>query len=265
MPKIHPTALVEEGARIAAGAEIGPFTIIGPEVKIGEGSVVGPHCVIQGRTEIGARNRIHQAVSIGDVPQDLKYGGEASAVRIGDDNTIREFVTVQPGSEPESVTSIGDDNLLMAYVHIAHNCQLRNRTVLANAVNLAGYVSVEDFAIIGGVTPVHQFVRIGRHAIVGGMSGVGNDLIPYGSAVGNRAHLSGLNIIGLKRRGFPRDVIHDLRRAYRLIFAQEGTMTERLIDVAELMCENEPAMEIVDFIRTDSSRAICQPKLEDAA
>jgi UDP-N-acetylglucosamine acyltransferase len=153
----------------------------------------------------------------------------------------------------------------MVGAHVAHDCRVDDHVILVNNATLAGHVTVEEWAIIGGLSAVHQFVRIGKHAMVGGMTGVSNDVIPYGSVMGNRARLSGLNIVGLKRRNFSRDDIHNLRKAYRLIFAEEGTMTERLADVAELFADNEPVMDIVNFIKSDSSRSICQPKMEDAA
>jgi UDP-N-acetylglucosamine acyltransferase len=163
------------------------------------------------------------------------------------------------------LTKIGNNCLFMVGAHVAHDCDIGDHVILVNNATLGGHVELGDWAIVGGLAAVHQFVRIGRHAMIGGMSGVENDVIPYGSVMGNRARMSGLNIVGLKRRSFSRDVIHDLRRAYRLIFAQEGTMAERLADVAELFSQNEPVMEIVNFIGEDSQRAICQPHLEDAA
>jgi len=229
MAKIHPTAIVEEGARIAVGAEIGPFAIIGPEVTIGEGSVVGPHCVIQGRTEIGARNRIHQAVSIGDVPQDLKYGGEASAVRIGDDNTIREFVTIHRGTMGDQmVTVVGNGSLLMVGVHLAHDVVVGNHVILANTVALAGHVHVGDYAIVGGLSAVHQFVRIGDHAMIGGASAVASDVPPFLTVLGNRAVAQGLNLVGLRRRKFPRETINTIREAFEILYRAQLPQVEAL-------------------------------------
>jgi UDP-N-acetylglucosamine acyltransferase len=204
--------------------------------------------------------------SIGLQPQDLKYMGEASRLEIGCNNVIREQVTMNPGTEGGGmVTRTGNNCLFMVGSHVAHDCQIGDHVILVNNATMGGHVEIGEWAILGGLSAVHQFVRVGRHSMVGGMSGVENDIIPYGSVVGNRARLSGLNVVGLKRRGFSREVIHALRSAYRLLFAPEGTMTERLNDVAELMPEIEPVMEIVKFIRADSSRAICQPQLEDAA
>ncbi|MDP6572589.1 MAG: acyl-ACP--UDP-N-acetylglucosamine O-acyltransferase, partial [Rhodospirillales bacterium] len=192
--------------------------------------------------------------------------GEASRLEIGCNNIIREQVTMNPGTEGGGmVTRTGNNCLFMVGSHVAHDCQIGDHVILVNNATMGGHVEIGEWAIIGGLSAVHQFVRVGRHAMVGGMSGVENDIIPYGSVVGNRARLSGLNVVGLKRRGFSREVIHALRNAYRLLFAPEGTMTERLNDVAELMPEIEPVMEIVEFISADSSRSICQPQMEDAA
>jgi len=265
-PSIHPTAVVEDGAELAAGVSIGPFCSVGAQVSLDKGVVLESHVVLAGRTRIGAGTRIFPFASIGHRPQDLKYRGEPSELIIGQNNVIREHVTMNPGTEGGGmVTRVGDECLFMVGAHVAHDCQVGDSAILANNATLAGHVEVGEFAILGGLSAVHQFARIGRHAMVGGMSGVEGDVIPYGSVMGNRAHLSGLNVVGLKRRGFSRDVIHDLRKAYRLLFAEEGTMAERLDDVAEEFSDNEPVMDIVNFIRSDSSRAICQPKLDRAA
>ena len=265
-PRVHPTALIEDGAELGQGVVIGPYCIVGPEVRLGSGVVLESQLVVTGRTEIGLGSRIFPFASIGHPPQDLKYHGEASKLVIGSNTVIREHVTMNPGTEGGGmVTRVGDDCLFMVGAHVAHDCQVGNGVILANNATLAGHVQVGDFAILGGLSAVHQFARIDRHAMVGGMSGVESDVIPYGSVMDNRAHLSGLNVVGLKRRGFSRDVIHDLRKAYRLLFAEEGTMAERLSDVAEEFDGNEPIMDIVNFIRSDSSRSICQPKLDRAA
>ena len=263
---IHPTAIVEPGANIDDGVIIGPYCIVGADVSLGEGVELVSHIVITGRTEIGPRSRAFPFASIGHRPQDLKYRGEPSRLEIGADTVIREHVTVNPGTEGGGMlTRIGDRCLLMVGVHVAHDCLIGDGVIMANNATLGGHVSIDDFAVLGGMSAVHQFVRIGRHAMIGGMSGVENDVIPYGSVMGNRAYLSGLNIVGLKRRNFSRDVIHDLRKAYRLLFAEEGTMAERLDDVAEEFSGVDPVMDIVEFIRSDSTRAICQPNLDRAA
>jgi UDP-N-acetylglucosamine acyltransferase len=265
MGKIHPTAIIEDGAKIGADVEIGPYCCIGPNVVLGDGVKLLPHVVIAGRTSVGDGTRIYPFASIGQPPQDLKYKGEPSELRIGRRNNIREFVTMNPGTEGGGMlTATGDDCLFMACAHVAHDCRIGNNVILVNNVLLGGHVEIGDFAIVGGSAAVHQFVRIGRHAMIGGMSGVENDIIPYGSVIGNRAHLSGLNLVGLKRRAFDRESIHQLRNAYRLLFAQEGTLQERLEDVAQLFQADELVVEIVEFIRKASSRGICTPK-PDAA
>ncbi|MEX2643256.1 MAG: acyl-ACP--UDP-N-acetylglucosamine O-acyltransferase [Acetobacterales bacterium] len=261
MTSIHSTAIVEEGAELGADVDIGPFCHVGPDVILGDRVRLKSHVVISGRTAVGEDTQVYPFASIGHPPQDLKYKGEPSRLVIGRKNMIREHVTMNPGTEGGGMlTEVGDNGLFMVGCHVAHDCRLGNNVILANNATLAGHVVIDDFAILGGLSAVHQFVRIGKHAMVGGASAVENDVIPYGSVIGNRAWLSGLNLIGLKRRGFTRDVIHSLRAAYRLLFAPEGTLGERLEDVASLFSDNEPVMEIVAFIRQDSSRAICQPR-----
>ena len=265
MSTVHPTAIVEAGAKVADGAFIGPFCIVGPEVELAAGVRLESHVVVTGRTRIGEGTRIFPFASIGHQPQDLKYHGEPSELVIGRNNVIREHVTMNPGTEGGGMlTTVGDNCLFMMAAHVAHDCVVGNNVILVNNATLGGHVTLGDFAILGGLSAVHQFVRIGEHAMIGGMSGVETDVIPYGSVTGNRAHLMGLNLVGLKRRGFSRDDIHDLRKAYRLIFAKEGTMAERMADVAETFPGNEAVMEVVRFIQTDSSRGICQPNGDDA-
>jgi UDP-N-acetylglucosamine acyltransferase len=266
MADIHPTAIVEEGASIADTAVIGPYAVIGPDVSLAEEVVVHPHVVIAGRTRIGPRTQIFPFASVGNVPQDLKYKGEPSELVIGANVVIREHVTMNPGTAGGGMlTRVGNNCLFMAGSHVAHDCRLGDHVIMVNHATLGGHVVVEEFAIIGGLSAVHQFVRIGKHAMIGGMSGVEHDVIPYGAAMGDRARLSGLNIVGLKRRGFSRDEIHHLRTAYRLLFAEEGTLAERMADVAEMYGDHPAVMEIVEFISSDSSRAVCQPKAEQAA
>lgn len=265
MSLIHPTAIVADGAQLGENVSIGAFCCVGPEVVLEDGVVLHSHVVVDGRTRVGANTRIFPFASIGHIPQDLKYKGEASELIIGRDNTIREHVTMNPGTEGGGmVTRVGNHGLFMASSHVAHDCQIGDHVIFVNNATLGGHVEVGDWVILGGLSAVHQFVRIGKHAMIGGMSGIEADVIPYGTVIGNRARLSGLNVVGLKRRGFSRDVIHALRNAYRLLFAQEGTMAERLEDVAEQFSDNEPVMEIVDFIRVASSRALCRPLSEDA-
>lgn len=265
MTQIHPTAIVDPAAEIGDGVSIGPYSVVGPDVKLGTGCVLMSHVVVDGRTDIGANTRIYPFASIGSQPQDLKYHGEPSRLTIGANNILREHVTINPGTEGGGMlTSVGNNCLLMVGAHVAHDCVVGNHVIMANNATLAGHVILEDYVILGGLSAVHQFCRIGRHAMVGGMSGVENDVIPYGSVMGDRARLSGLNIVGLKRRGFSRSDLTSLRKAYRLMFAEEGTMAERIEDMHESYSDHEAVMEIVDFIRKDSSRAICQPKAEQS-
>ncbi len=266
MSTIHPTALIEDGAKIGDNITVGPYCMIGADVVLDDGVALVSHVVVGGRTNIGANTKIYPFASIGLQPQDLKYKGEPSQLIVGCNNVIREHVTMNPGTEGGGmITRVGNNCLFMVGAHVAHDCQVGDHVILVNNATLAGHVDVGNWAILGGLSAVHQFVRVGRHAMVGGMSGVENDVIPYGSVIGNRARLSGLNVVGLKRRNFDRETIHALRNAYRLLFAPEGTMAERIKDVAEVFSDNEPVMEIVNFIQEDSSRAICKPSLEDAA
>jgi UDP-N-acetylglucosamine acyltransferase len=209
--------------------------------------------------------RVFPFASVGHQPQDLKYKGEPSRLEIGADTVIREHATLNPGTEGGGMlTRVGERCLLMVGCHVAHDCKIGNNVIMANNATLGGHVVIEDFAFLGGMCAVHQFVRIGRHAMVGGMSGVENDVIPYGSVMGDRARLGGLNLVGLKRRGFSRDDIHALRTAYRLLFAQEGTMAERLDDVARIFNGNQAVKDIVDFVRAESQRSIIQPRPNNA-
>jgi UDP-N-acetylglucosamine acyltransferase len=234
--------------------------VVGPDVTLSEGVRLHSHVVVTGRTVIGPNTHVYPFASIGHQPQDLKYKGEPSELVIGANNIVREQVTMNPGTAGGGlITRVGNNCLFMVGAHVAHDCKIGNNVILANNATLGGHVEVMDYAILGGLAAVHQFCRVGHHAMVGGMSGVEQDVIPYGSVVGNRARLAGLNVVGLKRRGFSRSDIVALRKAYRLLFAEEGTMAERLADVAEMYKDYKPVMDIVDFIRVDSARAICQP------
>ena len=265
MSAIHPTALVNDAAILGSNVNIGPYCIIGENVTLGDGVKLVSHVVVDGVTTVGANTVVYPFASLGSPPQDLKYNGEPSRLEIGCNNVIREQVSMNPGTEGGGMlTKVGNNCLFMVGSHVAHDCMIDDHVILVNNATLGGHVQIAEWAIIGGLSAIHQFVRIGRHAMVGGMSGIENDIIPYGSVIGNRARLQGLNIVGLKRRDFSRDVIHSLRNAYRLLFAQEGTMTERIEDVSNMMSGVELVMEIVDFMCADSSRGICQ-SLEDAA
>jgi UDP-N-acetylglucosamine acyltransferase len=216
---IHPSAIVEPGARLAPGIHIGAYSVIGPQVEVGEGTVVGPHVVIEGRTRIGRNNRIWQFASIGAAPQDMKYAGEDTAVEIGDRNTIREFVTINRGTMQDArVTRVGNDNWIMAYVHFAHDCQVGNSTIFANYSGIAGHVQVGDWAVLGASTLVHQFVRIGAHSFTGMGTILDRDLPPYVRAAGNRAQAFGINTVGLRRRGMPAATIDALKLAYKTVY-----------------------------------------------
>lgn len=261
MPQIHSTAIVAPGAILADDVAVGPYCIVGDAVRLGAGVVLRAHVVVEGRTTIGDGTRIFPFASIGLEPQDLKYQGEASSLVVGRNNTIREYVTMNPGTAGGGmVTRVGDNSLFMVGVHVAHDCRIGDGVVLANNATLGGHVVVEDHAVLGGLSAVHQFVRIGRHAMIGGMSGVERDVIPYGQVMGDRARLTGLNIIGMQRRGFSREDIQGLRNAYQCLFAPDGTLNDRIKETAERFGEIAPVADILAFIRADSSRAICQPK-----
>ena len=261
MPRIHPTAIVAPGAELAADVAIGPYCIVGSNVRLGPRVSLRSHAVVDGRTTVGEGTRVFPFASIGLEPQDLKYRGEESELVIGCNTTIREYVTMNPGTEGGGmVTRIGNDCLFMVGAHVAHDCQIGDRVIMANNATLAGHVVVEDYAVLGGLSAVHQFVRIGRHAMIGGMSGVERDVIPYGQVMGDRARLCGLNIIGMQRRGFSREDIQGLRNAYQFLFSTDGTFIDRVHETAERFSGIGPVDDIIEFIRADSSRAICQPK-----
>jgi UDP-N-acetylglucosamine acyltransferase len=257
---IHRTAIVEDGARIGSGGRVGAFCHVGGNVTLGEGVVLESHVVVTGNTTVGARTRIFPFASIGHQPQDLKYKGEPSTLTIGADCLIREGVTMNPGTEGGGMeTIVGDRCTFLANSHVGHDCRVGSNVILSNNVMLAGHLTVGDYAGIGGGAAVIQFTRVGAHSYLGGMSGLENDLIPYGMALGNRAHLSGLNIVGLQRRGFSREDIHTLRRAYRLLFADEGTLVERMEDVEKEFKAHPIVTEILAFIRERGRRGLCMP------
>jgi UDP-N-acetylglucosamine acyltransferase len=261
MTKIHPTALIDSQAQLGKGVEIGPFCCVGPDVILSDGVRLISHVVIDCRASIGAGTVIYPFVSL-HRPQDLKYKGEPSQLIIGENNTIREYVTLQPGTEGGGmVTKIGDHNLLMVASHVAHDCHIGNHVILANGATLGGHVHIGDHAILGGLSAVHQFVRIGAHAIIGGMSGVEHDVIPYGHVKGERAALAGLNLVGLKRRGFSNAAIQELRSAYQELFgASTRPLADRIEGIAEKYAQNENIMQLVGFIKQDSPRNLCLPQ-----
>ncbi|HEY4343289.1 MAG TPA: acyl-ACP--UDP-N-acetylglucosamine O-acyltransferase [Parvibaculum sp.] len=260
MADIHATAIVDPKAQLGAGVKVGPYCVIGPDVKLGEDSLLHSHVVIDGRTTIGPRAKIHPFASLGQPPQDLKYHGEASSLEIGADIMIREYVTMNTGTEGGGmVTRVGDNCTVLSSVHIGHDCQIGNGVILSSGALLAGHCRVDDHVIFGGGAAVHQFVRVGRNAFIGGASAVESDIIPFGLVVGNRASLMGLNLVGLKRHGFTRERINAMRDAYGQIFSSDGTMRDRVADVAERFADNTDVMEIVTFIQSASDRPLCLP------
>ena len=247
---IHPTAIIHSGARLGAGVSVGPYSIIGEHVEIGDNSRIGPHVVISGHTRIGCDNRIFQFSSIGEIPQDKKYAGEPTRLEIGDRNTIREYCTLNLGTVQDAgVTRVGDDNWIMAYVHIAHDCQVGNKTIFANNAQLAGHVHVGDWAIFGGYTGVHQFCRVGAHTMTAVGTVILQDVPPYVMAAGNSATPYGINAEGLKRRGFSPDALMVLKRAYRTLYKSGLTLDEAKAKLEE-DAKMHPAeiQPILDFL-----------------
>lgn len=253
---IHSTAIVDPSARIAQACEIGAYSIIGADVSIGEGTTIGPHVVVKGPTTIGVNNRIFQFASVGDDPQDLKYAGEVTRLEIGDGNTIREFTTINRGTEGGGgITRIGNNNLFMAYIHVAHDCQLGNNIVMANGASLAGHVSLGDYAILAGFACIHQFCEVGEHAFVGLNSVANRDVAPFTMVVGNYAEAKGINKNGLRRRDFSDEAIKALHRAYKVLIRTHG---EREKAIAALGDDSQTFPEVarlVDFVR-NSDRGV---------
>ena len=262
MNKIHPTAIISSKAKLGKNIIIGPYCIINDNVTIDDNSNLISHVNIDGFTAVGKNCVFYPFCSIGTVPQDLKYKGEKSFLVIGDSNVFREHVTVNPGTSGGGLKTIIDSNcLFMVGSHVAHDCIIGSNVILVNNASLAGHVMIEDFAILGAFSGVHQFCRIGKHSMIGAMSGIDSDVIPYGTVLGNRAYLSGLNIIGLKRRGFSKQVIQELRKAYgMLFFTQDRTISTRIKEVSDEFTDNEPVMEVVNFLTKEKSRSICKPK-----
>lgn len=260
MADIHATAVIDSSAAISDSVIIGPYCVIGPDVVLKDNVNLKSHVVIDGHTTVGANTVIHPFASLGLQPQHARFKGEPSTLMVGENNTIREHVTMHPGTESGRMrTTVGNNCLFMVGSHVAHDCDVGNDVILTNSVALGGHVSVGEFAIIGGLSGIHQYVRVGKHSMIGGCSAVESDVIPYGSVKGNRARLSGLNVIGLRRRGFSREDIRSLRTAYGLLFSQGGNMAERISEVADLFSDHPGVTDILDFIRADSSRGICQP------
>jgi UDP-N-acetylglucosamine acyltransferase len=263
MTKVHPTAIVSPSARLADDVEVGPYSLIGPDVTLGSGVRIASHVIIEGVTELGEGCVVHPFAVLGAAPQHTGHQGEPTRLVIGARNLIREQVTMHCGTAMgRGVTTVGSDGFFMVGVHIGHDCIVGDHVIMANTATLGGHTVVEDYVIMGGLSAAHQYTRIGRHAFVGGMAGVNHDVIPFGNVWGNHAHLEGLNLVGLKRRGFSRESINALRSAYRMLFAEEGTFQERLDDTAYAYSGSPEVMEIVDFIRADSSRPLTTPQRE---
>ncbi len=259
--RIHATAVVDAAAHLDVSVQVGPYAVIGPDVRIGADSTVGAHCVIEGRTTIGRDNRIFQFASVGAPPQDKKYAGEPTELVIGDRNTIREFCTINTGTAQDSgVTTLGDDNWIMAYVHIAHDCRVGNGTVLANNATLAGHVQVDDFAIIGGLTGIHQFTRVGAYVMAGFASHISQDVPPFMMVDGNPLAVRGLNLEGLRRRGFDGDRVASIKQMHRLLYRQGLTLAAARAGIAELPVPEEARQDVammLDVLDT-SSRGIAR-------
>ena len=258
---IHPTAIIDPSAEIGADVSIGPYSVIGPHVELEDRVKLHSHVVVTGRTRLSEDVEVFDHASLGGSPQIIGFQeSEHSRLEVGARTVLREYSNLHTGS-PESggLTRIGADCLFMSYSHAAHDCDIGDKCVIANGTQIGGHVSVGEQVWMGGNVAVHQHCRIGKHAFLGGGAIVVAHVIPYGSVIGNHAHLAGMNIVGLKRRGFTREVIHDLRAAYRLLFAEEGTFSERLIDTEETYAARSEVIEIVDFIKAAKSRAICMP------
>lgn len=259
--QIHPTAVIGKGAVLGDNVKIGPYCVIGPHVRLGDGVELKSHVVVDGHTSIGDETIVFPFASLGHAPQDLKYKGEKSELLIGKRNKIREHVTMNPGTEGDKMrTVVGDNCLFMMASHVAHDCVVGNNVILANNATLAGHVEVGDYSIIGGLSAVHQFVRIGPFAMIGGMSGVEYDVIPFGLVKGERAHLAGLNYIGLERRGFTKEQVQTLMRAFKQLFESGGTLSERTEKVANDYKNEQAVMRMIDFIRAKEGRSLLQPK-----
>lgn len=259
---VHSTALVDPKATLGKGVSVGPYSVIGPNVSIGEGSLVGPHCVIDGYTTIGRNNTFYRFCSIGGMPQDKKYQGEPTRLEIGDGNMVREYVTINTGTAQDvGVTRVGDDNWIMAYVHIAHDCQVSSHTVLANNLQLAGHIHIGDWAIIGGSSAVHQFVRIGAHVMIGGTSSIRQDIPPYVIGAGDPFRPVGVNSEGLKRRGYDADTIAVLKEAFKCLYRRQLNVEEALGAIRALQAERKQAHDalqvLVDFLAS-SGRGIAR-------
>jgi UDP-N-acetylglucosamine acyltransferase len=254
---IHPSAIVEPGAELGTNVAIGPFCTVGPNVVIEDGARLGSHVVVDGHTRIGEGVELFPFCTVGLAPQDLKYRGEPTRCEIGARTLIREHCTIHRGTATGTgLTRVGSDCLIMAVAHVAHDCRLGNNVIIANNVVMGGHVSIADHAVIGGSAAIHQFVRIGRAAMIGGVSGVEADVIPFGSVIGNRARLAGLNVVGLKRRGFDKEQIQRLHTAFRTMFRHEGVFAQRLTEARKLYASDPLVAEVLAFIDAPSHRGL---------
>lgn len=256
MAHIHPTAIIARGAKLDKDVEVGPYSLIGDKVKIGAGSRVGSFCVIENDTTIGPGCKIFTGACIGSIPQDLKYAGAPSRLVVGADNIIREYVTVNLGTAEGSATVVGSNNLIMAYSHIAHDCRVGDHCIIANGGTLAGHVTIEDRVVVGGLTAIHQFVRIGTLAIIGGCSKVVTDIPPYSTCDGHPARFYGLNFLGLKRAGVPAETIHELKAAYKIFF-QSGLNKKHALEEMKKTLRVTKEIDHLVFFISSSSRGIC--------
>lgn len=259
--KIHPTAVIDKNAKLADDVEVGPYSVIGPNVTVGSGTKIHSHCVIDGWTTIGRKCNIFTAAVIGNISQDLKFKGERSFVKIGDNNSIREFVTINRGTNKDSTTKIGDNNLIMAYTHIAHDCQIGNRVVIANAATMAGYVVIEDSVILGGMVGIHQFVNVGTMSIVGGCSKVVKHIPPYAMADGRPTKIYGLNIIGLTRAEISQKARASLRQAFKILFKSGFSLPHALREIEKTISPTKETKHLVHFlktVKTDTKRGVCR-------
>jgi len=260
MAAVHPTAIVHEQAKLAPGVEIGPFCTVGADVTLGRGVRLISHVTVDGVTQIGEHCVVHPFAVLGGPPQHLAHRGEPTRLVVGERNLIREHVTFHTGTaDGRGVTTVGSDGLYMVGAHIAHDCVVGDHIVMANNATLGGDVQLGDYVWMGGLAAVHQHTRVGRHAFIGGLAPVTKDVIPF-ALVGNDAHLEGMNLVGLKRRGFRRETINDLRAAYRMLFSEEGTLQERVEDVSRVFSRSPEVAEVIAFIRADASRPLCLPK-----
>jgi len=254
---IHPTAIVSKKAKLSKDVSVGPYSVVGDEVVIGEGTVIGAHCIIENRTTLGKRCQVFTGAVLGSLPQDLKYKGEPSFLEIGDENIIREYVTINPGTTANSKTLVGNNNLIMAYSHIAHNCIIGDNCIIANCGTLAGYVSLEDKAVISGMVAIHQFSRVGCLSIIGGCSKVVSDVPPYSICDGHPARVYGLNLVGLRRQGVDGEAIKQLGHAFKILFNSGLSLRTALKKLSEENFTSTEITHLIDFIK-NSKRGVCR-------